>query len=128
MGRPRKPTKVLDISGAFKRNPKRKREREFEPQIDEPLGDPPPFLVGTAVDVWRELQAIGYWLTAGERLMVEQTARLAGLDRVGAACPADRTLVSSNLTKLGFDSINRSKVVAKKNGNERKDPAEAFFG
>jgi len=40
-GRPRKPTNVLAITGAFQKNPKRARERAGEPRPDGRLGDSP---------------------------------------------------------------------------------------
>jgi hypothetical protein len=40
MGRPRKPTKELELSGAFEKHPERKRERANEPKPDGPIGAP----------------------------------------------------------------------------------------
>jgi hypothetical protein len=40
-GRPRKPTKLLEITGALRKNPARGRAREGEPQPAGDLGDPP---------------------------------------------------------------------------------------
>lgn len=41
MARPRTPTNVLKLRGAFKKDPARGREREDEPIVTEPLGEPP---------------------------------------------------------------------------------------
>ena len=41
MGRPRKPAKILELSGAFRKNPARKKAREGELQVRSPLGPPP---------------------------------------------------------------------------------------
>jgi hypothetical protein len=38
MGRPRKPTAALELSGAFKRNPQRRRDRADEPEVEGPVG------------------------------------------------------------------------------------------
>jgi hypothetical protein len=40
-GRPRKPTNLLEMSGALKKNPKRGKAREGEPRPDASLGAPP---------------------------------------------------------------------------------------
>ena len=37
-GRPRKPTNVLEFSGALDKNPQRRRARAGEPKPDKPLG------------------------------------------------------------------------------------------
>lgn len=51
----RKPTNVLELKGAFDKNPQRGRDRANEPKDDREIGNPPP---GTPADVraaWREL-------------------------------------------------------------------------
>ena len=41
MGRPRKPTQELELSGAFEKDPQRKRARSQEPKSEVPIGPPP---------------------------------------------------------------------------------------
>jgi hypothetical protein len=41
MGRPRKPTQELELSGAFEKDPQRKRARAHEPKSEGPIGPPP---------------------------------------------------------------------------------------
>lgn len=41
MGRPRKPTQELELSGAFEKDPQRKRARAQEPKSEGPIGPPP---------------------------------------------------------------------------------------
>jgi len=41
MARPRKPTNLLELTGAYHKNPQRRREREGEPIAPGPLGGPP---------------------------------------------------------------------------------------
>lgn len=41
MARPRKPGNVLELKGAFKRNPARGKARENEPKPNGEIGDPP---------------------------------------------------------------------------------------
>jgi hypothetical protein len=41
MGRPRKPTQLHELSGAFEKDPQRKRARAQEPKSEDPIGPPP---------------------------------------------------------------------------------------
>jgi hypothetical protein len=52
----RKPTRLLEISGAFKKDPQRRRNHE--PIPSGPLGDPPGFLPEPVKACWRELNAM----------------------------------------------------------------------
>lgn len=76
MARPRKPTALLEITGAFKRNPNRKRPDE--PRESRPLGDPPGRLPANAVPFWLELADMvsGGVLTFRDRWAVELATRL----------------------------------------------------
>jgi phage terminase small subunit len=51
MARPRKPTILLETSGAFDKNPNRKREGEPVPPDGEPIK--PKYLKGKALQVWK---------------------------------------------------------------------------
>lgn len=53
-GRPRKPTKLLELSGAFKHDPARALDRAEEPQPDGPIGDPPRLMSARAKKIWIE--------------------------------------------------------------------------
>jgi hypothetical protein len=72
----RKPTKLLDISGAFKKNPQRRRDAE--PTSSGPLGDPPERLPEAALPFWHELVAMAPTgvLQQSDRWAVELAARL----------------------------------------------------
>lgn len=75
-GRPRKPSKVLELSGAFDKNPKRRRAGE--PEDNRELGDPPAYLPAEALPCWVEIaqMAIPGVLTYADRYAVEIAARL----------------------------------------------------
>jgi|SRR5579862_5590716 len=76
MPRPRKPTALLELSGAFKHDPQRRRDGE--PRPTGPLGDPPERLPTEAVPYWHEIEATcapGV-LTISDRFAVELAARL----------------------------------------------------
>jgi hypothetical protein len=80
-GRPPKPTGIHEISGSWKKNPKRKRARAAEITITEGLGDPPVKWSALAESNARCAALIGAWkeivaenpgtLTLGDRGFVE---------------------------------------------------------
>ncbi len=53
MGRNRKPTKYLELTDAFRKNPKRRRESE--PVCDEPVGPTPARLTDHQAEAWNYL-------------------------------------------------------------------------
>jgi hypothetical protein len=55
MARPRKSTALLELSGAFRKNPARRRARASEPAWNGPLGDPPAHFDGEQCKIWQEL-------------------------------------------------------------------------
>lgn len=76
MARPRKPTALLELSGAFREHPNRKRPNE--PVDSRNLGDPPGRLASDAVPFWAEIadMVTGGILTYRDRWAVELAARL----------------------------------------------------
>jgi hypothetical protein len=68
MSRPRTPTAVLELRGAFKEHPERARERAGEPRPTEPLGEPPKRLKpADAMPKWRIATAPGAPIIEGQR-------------------------------------------------------------
>lgn len=63
MGRPRKPTRMLELSGYSAKHPERRKEREGEPIVTEPLGSPPAYLDESERACWEELSGMAYRLT-----------------------------------------------------------------
>ena len=84
MARPRKPTKYLKLVGAFKKNPKRLKEREGEPEVTAPLGDPPDRLDEAEKARWHELAADMPWLGGADRVAVEPVLGLSEGDAIEA--------------------------------------------
>jgi hypothetical protein len=76
MSRPRTPTAVLELRGAFKAYPERARERAGEPRPTEPLGEPPGRLKSHEKAAWREMAKHGFWLTSADQFMVQIAASL----------------------------------------------------
>lgn len=55
MGRPRKPTRVLEITGAAKNHPARIAARGNEPKITASIGEAPAYLNSHAAEKWTEI-------------------------------------------------------------------------
>lgn len=102
-GRPRKPTALLELNGAFKHNPDRARPNE--PKELRPLGDPPARLPIEVLPFWREIvdMVIGGVLTYRDRWCVELAARL--MWKSTHAIPAEAILELARAGELGTDVI-----------------------
>lgn len=109
-GRPRTPTKVLELKGAFKKHPERRRERANEPQPMGQLGAPPKNLRKREQAVWDLIAIAAPWLTDADRLFVAHTAMLGALVSMRKASPAEQRLYAVNLGKLGLNPAERSKI------------------
>ena len=55
MPKPRKPTNVLHLSGAFKKNPQRLAARANEPRYSLGIGEPPDWLDNSALEEWNRV-------------------------------------------------------------------------
>jgi hypothetical protein len=110
MARPRKPTAVLELLGAFKRNPNRKRERQNEPIVTTPLPEPPDYLATDTVTTWQEMKSRGYWLTSADRFLVEIAATLMARYRINELKSGDVSLLIGLLGKIGFSPSERIKL------------------
>jgi hypothetical protein len=124
----RKPTALLEASGAFDRNPARRREREGEPVPEGPLGEPPAewlelMKAGNPkyvkyVGIWYELAAQAQFgvLSSMDRFFVEQTVDLVYNLRRGMAGHAARltageqSQLNKNLGQMGCIPSERSRV------------------
>lgn len=123
-GRPRKPSNVLEMSGAFRKNPQRRAERANEPQPTAPIGDPPPHLTANAARAWQDIVRLapGGVLGDTDRLYVEIAAELLAMKRelgVLAMEPAKLNRLETMLGKLGMNPADRSKVNAPGSGKPK---------
>ncbi len=109
-GRKRTPTSVLELRGAFKKHPERGRERDGEPEVTEPLGDPPDCLNEAIAARWREIAGWCPWLRAPDRVLLELTVRIWQGLRDGSASPADRKTLVTCLAELAMPVTERSKI------------------
>ena len=108
----RKPTRLLEINGAFKKDPQRRRN--YEPIPSGPLGDPPEFLPEPVKVCWRELDSMippGV-LANSDRWAVELAARAMANARDGSITNAERAVLSSLLGRLGCTPVDRARITA----------------
>ncbi|MBB5420794.1 hypothetical protein [Paraburkholderia atlantica] len=118
MARPRTPAKVLEMRGAYKRNPGRRRE---EPATAGPIGDAPDYFNAAELVAWFDITS---WaprdvLTASDRLTVELAARLLADSRANWAefTAAKLARLEAMLGKFGMSPADRSKVMG---GGQKK--------
>lgn len=114
MARPRTPSNVLQMRGAFDKNPKRGREREGEPEPNGEIGDPPASLSKEAKECWFEIEGLlapGV-LCRSDRLALEMAASLlAQMREMHWIVPAAMlTRYETLIGKFGMTPSDRSKV------------------
>jgi len=126
MGRPRTPTAVLEVKGAFKKHPERKEARSNEPIAAGALGEPPKRLTTKLRELWYELieQVPAGVLTSADRWLVEMTVRMQHLVIQGEATSVDKTLLSTCLGKMGCNPADRSRLSVPKQAEEKNPFAE----
>ena len=123
----RKPTKILELKGAYKRNPSRRRGAEPTPSA--PLGPPPPHLDDDTKAVWQELVEIlppGV-LWSSDRVMLEiASCLLVEYRRDPAGFQTSRlSQLRGCLGSLGLSPADRSKVSVP-DAKKTDDPWDAF--
>jgi phage terminase small subunit len=133
MTRPRKPTKLLETTGAFLRNPQRRRQRQHEPQIEGEVKKPA-YLKGRAARIWDEyapqliqagiLNALGSYSFATWCCLEAEWEE--GPQRMNSARIAVKKAYGG---AFGLDASSQAKVVAVNTGSseQEKDPAEKYF-
>ena len=129
MAKPRTPTNVLELRGAFKKDPKRGAARVDEPEATDDIGDPPEWFSPEADACWREIVALAHagTLSQADRLVVEHGSQLLAKLR-GEDWEVHPTLLvrwEAFLGKLGMTPADRSKVSAKK-APPNADPLDEF--
>ena len=98
-GRPRKPTAVLEDTGAFKHDPKRGLARANEPKPVGPVGEPPAYFDASHREVWDEYiaEAPRGVLTTADRKQLELAVRLTCRMRIA---PGKMTKALNFLSKV----------------------------
>jgi hypothetical protein len=110
MARPRTPTAVLELRGAFKNHPSRLRDRKYEPLVTTPLPEAPHYLPKLARSMWLEMKSHGFWLTSADQFLVEIAATYMAAYRGDKLKAADTSLLIGLLNKIGFSPTERRKM------------------
>lgn len=116
MPRPRKPTAVLELQGAFKKDPQRGRARANEPRPTGMIGAAPAGFDPELIAIWDELSRDippGV-LTNADRLMLEITCRLTQKLRNGRIHGGELSVLAGCCTRLGMTPADRSKIAVPK--------------
>lgn len=121
MARPRQPTEVLKLRGAFAKNPQRKRPPEAKAG---PLVGVPAYLEPDEAAIWHELvsNAPQGVLTSADGPTLEMVSRLMAKFRRDWLTGAEFAILKGCLTELGWTPASRSKVIAPDAGE--KPPGE----
>ncbi len=134
MGRPRKPTNLLKISGAFGKNPKREAERLLnEPVPEGGIGDPPrEFLrpesemANCYLELWNE--TISWypsdWLTRMDRGAIYSIVKLRYKEQRGVLKGGELSSLLSLYSQMCLTQASRSKGAGKAKPEE--DDFEGF--
>jgi hypothetical protein len=115
MGRPRTPTNILELRGAFARHGDRKKARENEPRNLPPIDTVAPDSFSDAEkQAWDDLirYAPAGVLTAADTVGLELASGLLAANRTKGLPPAHLGQLIALLGKFGMTPSDRSKVSA----------------
>jgi len=100
------------MRGAFKINPQRRREREHEPVVHQPIGDPPKTFNDAQLQAWKDIVSMAPRgvLTVADTLAVENASRLLAAEREGTNSDSQGRRLDALLGKFGMTPSDRSKV------------------
>lgn len=133
MARPRKPTKLLELSGSADHNKKRLRDqgRSGEPQPDPNFGQVPRHLTDKQKIMWRELvdEIPALVATKADRKIVELAVYMLEKIRDGNALGCHYSTYLKCLSQLGMTPADRSKisVTPQESGSVEADPMAEFL-
>jgi phage terminase small subunit len=129
MGRPRKPTALLELNGTIAQRPARyaKQQRELEPQVDEPVGNPPKYLTADEIKIWRELKKTVSWLTIVDRTNLECVCMLTAKLRNRTIKTQEMSQLMAFLSKLGMTPADRSRIHMPTKPQAKTDDAFSFL-
>lgn len=126
MPRARKPTALLELSGAYKKNPQRRQSRASEPQPREALGPRVEKLNKLQAACWDRIVALAPpgVLKSSDEAIVELTARLWATVKGGDATAAEVTQFRACLQQLGMTPASRSLVAGSDGAKPKNEFAE----
>lgn len=113
MAKPRKPTNVLALKGAFRANPSRAKERSNEPSPVGDIGPPPEYLSPAVAAAWTALvtHAHAGTLCASDREFMEYAAKIwAEIKASETVDPKLGIRFEACIAKLGMSPADRSRV------------------
>ena len=116
MARPRKPSALLELSGAFRKHPDRRREGEPKPKLA--LGAPPKSLDPEERLMWLELKRLApaKVLTYADRWLVEICCRLMakvraeGIGGRRGVSVGELSQLTIGLRQMGLTPADRSRI------------------
>ncbi len=137
-GRPPKPTAVLEMSGAYKRNPSRRAARSDEPRVESAVGNPPErwLIPADAVGgpraarlcaIWHEIAEVAPWLTRSDRMIVEDICELRLRAREGSCKTADRALLAKLMSQCGLDPSSRTRIRTPDDSTRADNPLDKYL-
>ena len=110
MARPRTPTALLELKGAFSKDPQ--RARPDEPEHNGPVGPPPPGFDGDLALIWHELVDMvpARVLAKSDRWTVELACRMMLQLRKDDFKAAELGILQSCLSRMGLTPADRSRI------------------
>lgn len=127
MARPRKPTRTLELLGAYKKDPKRKQKRAREPQPEAGLGKPPKTFDESERARWRDLVEIcaAGVLTKQDRPAAMSLCQLWAALLRNKISVSERSLLHGLFGKFGLTPADRSKIQVPE-ADDHEDPLKKF--
>ena len=105
MARPRKPTNILQLSGAFKTNPGRFAARANEPKLARGIGEPPDWLDHHGQEEWRRI--VPDLESAGVTSRVEATALACYCQNVSRLRKAEAEIFRDGITIMTAQGLKK---------------------
>jgi phage terminase small subunit len=144
MSRPRKPNAVLEMNGAFAKNPQRRRA---DPKSSGPVGPAPAYLNEQETELWNQFKrkAPEKVLTAADSFLLEIVCKLMARMRYPVApCPecqgedckvcngkrfilnvplgnGELNALMQGISRLGFTPVDRAKISPTRGSGEKKE-------
>lgn len=123
-GRPRKPTKILEIRGTAQ--PCRMEARAGEPDVQGPFPEPPEWMQGEALKEWervRQISAYAACVKAPDRgILTGYCVIWADLAKNGDLSASKWQAFIALCTRLGMTPIERSKLKSPQAAPAAEDP------
>jgi hypothetical protein len=126
MGRPRKPTELLELTGAFDKNPSRRRP--VWPKTRKSIGEPPDHLSDEEQLIWAEVMenAPTGVLTSADRFLLARFVQLESKARSKTLTDVQSNQHLRILTLMGWTPADRSRIQSVGSEPPEDDPWAKF--